>query len=344
MFIGGKPSHIIILTLITTYAVFTVWYSIHANTINKCVYATVPLDGPSIKNFSWTVYNTSLIYVLSSSGNYANYDGLSGYDYICRKDLALEPKISAIEGDENVKRRMRIVMGTRNCQAYLWCVHLKLITITWIFYITFMFLRHERRIFGPFRDRCEFIHPAGYTLNYTTRVISQTLLHCHYTEFARLMCEVSIQRQFLSQQFKIDPVTFLYKHPYIAIFIAVETAMHLTAKVVLMGTVALVYTPCAQTYPLYVKILAWIFVSAVFLVDVIAIFYNRPQKPKEGSEDAVSRSRGGTNGIFTNCCSTILAGLMVKIFYVSIIIGAVVVLLRYEQRIQINLFGSGDTK
>ncbi|ALL26038.1 envelope glycoprotein K [Canid alphaherpesvirus 1] len=333
MLFGGKLSHITILVIITAYSIFTLWYSMHTNTINKCVYATIPLDHQSYYNYSWSVHNTSLIYALANNGDFSKTDGLSGYDYICRKDLAMEIKIRNIE-DINVRKRVRIVFGTRNCQAYIWCVQLKLITITWLLYIAFIYMRQERRMFGPFRDYSEFIIPSGYTLNYTTRVISKTILNCYYTKFARLLCEVSMQRQSLSSSFKEDPISFLFKNKYIGILIMIETVIHLIARIILMGTIGLIYTPCAQTYPLYVKIMSCMFVFIVFTIEIVSMFYKKSNKNK-----TEANTRSESRGIFTNCCSTLLAGLLSKLFYILIIIGAVIILLHYEQRIQINLFG-----
>ncbi|QBN85173.1 envelope glycoprotein K-like protein [Phocid alphaherpesvirus 1] len=337
MLFGGKTSHLTILGFITIYAIFTVWYSMQTNTINKCVYATLPINHQGLSNFSWSIHNNSLIYALVSNRDFSETDGLSGYDYICRKDLAMEEKIRDI-GDESVRNRVRIVLGTRNCQAYIWCVHLKLITITWLLYIAFIYMRQERRMFGPFRNYNEFIIPSGYTLNYTTRVVSKTLLNCYYTKFARLLCEVSMQRQSLSSSFRIDPISFIWKKPYIGIMIMIETALHLSARIILMGTIGLVYTPCAQTYPLYVKIVSCFFVFIVFMIEIIAMFYKKTNKENEQSKQNISNV-SGSRGIFTSCCSTLLAGLLSKLFYISIIIGAVIILLHYEQRIQINLFG-----
>ncbi|AIL02923.1 envelope glycoprotein K [Equid alphaherpesvirus 3] len=338
MLIGGRLAHLAALGLITTYAVFTVWYTLSSGLNHTCVYATVQLDNPNATTATWGVYNATVVYAYPEAGARRFSDGLSGFDHVCRDSWINETSLDVLRTMKGLREKVRIVLGTRNCHAYLWNVHLRMIAAAWLLYVAFMSLRQERRLLGPFRDQNEFLPPTGYTLNYATYAIANTVLGTHYTKVARLLCEAALRRTALSRKLKTDPLGFLCESPCAAVLMGLEYAVHFLARLVAVGTVSLVHTPCAQTYPLYVKIASWTFVVAMTALEAVAILYNKPTKGVDYDQHPPQHA-SGLRGVLVSCCSAVLANLFIKMVYLLAIVGAVAILLHYEHRIQISLLG-----
>ncbi|QPI70116.1 envelope glycoprotein K [Equid herpesvirus 6] len=338
MLVGGRLVHLAALGLITAYAVFTVWYTLSSGLNHTCVYATVPLNNPNATTATWGVFNATVVYAYPEAGTRRFSDGLSGFDHVCRGGWINESSLEVLRTWNGLHEKVRIVLGTRNCHAYLWNVHLRMIAVAWLLYVTFMSLRQERRLLGPLRNPNEFLPPTGYTLNYAAYAIANTVLRTHYTKFARLLCEATLRRTALSRKLKTDPLGFLCESPGAAVLMALEYATHFIARLVAVGTVSLVHTPCAQTYPLYVKIASWTFVVAMTALEVVAILYSKPAK-EDGGGQCHAQPPGGVRGVLVSCCSAVLANLFIKMVYLLAIVGAVAILLHYEHRIQISLLG-----
>ncbi|AII81339.1 membrane protein [Equid alphaherpesvirus 1] len=338
MLLGGRTAYLSVLGLITAYAAFTIWYTLTAQLHNPCVYATVSIDSNDGIAAKWEVYNSTIVYAYPENGAKRFSDGLSGFDYVCRENWVNESKLDVLKNMKELHDKVRIVVGTRNCRAYLWSVQLQMITGAWLIYIAFLCLRQERRLLGPFRNQNEFLSPTGYTFNYATYTLATTVLKTHYTKFALLLCEASLRRVALSRTFKRDPIGFLCEHSAALALIGLEVGTHFVARLLVVGTVTLVHTPCSQIYPIYLKLASWGFVVAVTIVEIVAIIYEKP--PKTGSSaNPPTPATHGVKGLCTSCCSTVLANLCGKLVYLLLVIGAVSILLHYEQRIQIGLLG-----
>nr|QCA43652.1 ORF5 [Human alphaherpesvirus 3] len=332
--LGIKTEHFIIMCLLSGHAVFTLWYTARVKFEHECVYATTVINGGPVV---WGSYNNSLIYV--TFVNHSTFlDGLSGYDYSCRENL--------LSGDTMVKTaistplhdKIRIVLGTRNCHAYFWCVQLKMIFCAWFVYGMYLQFRRIRRMFGPFRSSCELISPTSYSLNYVTRVISNILLGYPYTKLARLLCDVSMRRDGMSKVFNADPISFLYMHKGVTLLMLLEVIAHISSGCIVLLTLGVAYTPCALLYPTYIRILAWVVVCTLAIVELIS--YVRPKPTKDNHLNHINT--GGIRGICTTCCATVMSGLAIKCFYIVIFAIAVVIFMHYEQRVQVSLFGESE--
>ncbi|AAG27224.1 unknown [Cercopithecine alphaherpesvirus 9] len=330
--LGIKTEHFIIVCLLMTYLLFVLWYTSRIQFRNVCVYATAPVQGGKV---IWNLYNSSLIYVTVT--NHSLFlDGLSGYDDSCRKDLINGDSILPTVFSSPLHEKIRVVLGTRNCRAYMWCVHLKIIIINLFVYAVYLQCRRVRRMFGPFRKACEFISPMSYSLQYTTSVISTTFLKFPYNKLTKLLHEVESQRNAISSMFMYDPISFLCLNKLIGLLIAFEIFVHIISGCVLL-TLGIVYTPCSLLYPLYVRIVAWMFTGLIFGVEMVACVRSKSNNENNENNGSTVNPKG-LHGVCTACCATVISGLAVKCIYVAVFAIAVIVFMHYEQRVQVSLF------
>ncbi|ASW27052.1 envelope glycoprotein K [Beluga whale alphaherpesvirus 1] len=328
---GGRPAHVATLGLMTANVGFLVAVAIYAPLAHTCVYATRD-HGPTPGPLTWGPYDTSVLYFANLSSMAAT---MTAFDGPCDVAAINASYASVIHGP--LVARAKTVFGARNCRARLWREQLKWMAVAWLLYATFVYLRQERSMFGVFRDERALTPATLYTLNYAAGVMAATVLRLPYTKFARLLCEFEAVRRAACYEFRVDPVTFLWHHATAGLLLAAEFAARLGARVIATLTIVIVDPPCAQAFPLYVRIVEWVFLGVVLCVEVTDALYSATPRP---ARDGDARAQAGSTQLCINCCSTLVAGVVMKLVYVGAIVGGIALLLHYEHRAQVRLFGA----
>ncbi|SCL76895.1 Envelope glycoprotein K precursor [Human alphaherpesvirus 1 strain 17] len=105
----------------------------------------------------------------------------------------------------------------------------------------------------------------------------------------------------------------------------------------IVGTAFISRGACAITYPLFLTITTWCFVSTIGLTELYCILRRGPA-PKNADKAAAPGRSKGLSGVCGRCCSIILSGIAVRLCYIAVVAGVVLVALHYEQEIQRRLF------
>ncbi|SCL76916.1 envelope glycoprotein K [Spheniscid alphaherpesvirus 1] len=369
MFLSMCKTHFVVLTIIGVYSIFMLWFATSGiSPEHRCAYATtVPSmyfgsEVSKIKNISWGRYNESSIYVTTLKKKEPE-DDMTVYvkdvkptathrfavtnDHHCIDGFMDSSTIKLLNDTAEVRKRMLIVLGSKDCLSYLWKDHLGCLVTAWTLYTVFWCLRSQRRMFGVMRDRRELIHPSKYALNYTTRVMSCTLQKCRYTKMARFMCEMATHRDVLCTTFSEDPISFMFSKPLSGILILTELIIHTIAQCVVVKFVEVAQVPCSNVFPNYVSIVTWCVVATIAIIETVSLFCQSSsgqisRKIGQSAEDNTGTSnsnKGGIGAVFTNCCATIMSGIIMKTLHMAALVGLVILLLKYEQSLQARLLG-----
>ncbi|AID52760.1 envelope glycoprotein K [Falconid herpesvirus 1] len=316
---------------------------------NGCVFAVIP-DAVAIdaKNFTWEPLNSSLIY--APLGSREPLDGGAGdFSDVCRQAL-IDPKVAeSLENGQLGRARLRLVVGTRNCVAYLWTTHLRFLMTSASLYALFYLTRTWRYMFGVVRLKKDRVSPSRYTGNYAVRVLANTVSRSRYTKMAAFMCELSIHRNAFNRAFVSDPITFMFANPLAAAMIVFELGLRISAQCCAVAVVTTLTIPCAAVYTLMFKALTGTFIVLIVLSELTLALRPGPAEKvtligevenADKKEQGESGAKGGSmSTIFNNCCATVLSGILIRTLHLLFMVAVVVALIKYEQKIQAALFG-----
>uniref|UniRef100_A0AAU0K8A2 Envelope glycoprotein K n=1 Tax=Anatid alphaherpesvirus 2 TaxID=3080522 RepID=A0AAU0K8A2_9ALPH len=340
-----------LVTIVLALGIYTVFVAVFALRLGHggrgCLYAVIPDSSTiDVKNFTWEALNDSLIY--STLGSAAPTPSGKGPDYsdACRQTLIDPTVASALGSTQSGRDRLRLVVGTRNCAAYLWTTQLRFLGAAIVFYSLFYGTRQWRRMFGVVRFKRDRLSPTRYTGNYAARVMAGTVLRTRYTKMANFMCELAMNRSSFNRAFIADPITFMFSNPVAAALIVFEAALRVTAQCCAISVITSLTVPCAGVYTVMYKALTWMFIVAVVLAELALLLAPGPaEKTIMIGEVLDWKKQGGNSGggrtpsIFVNCCATVLSGLFIKALHLLFVAAVIVALIKYEQKIQAALFG-----
>ncbi|AQS79163.1 envelope glycoprotein K [Ateline alphaherpesvirus 1] len=347
----GGHGHCLSLVLIAAYALALAWYAIAGLAdARRCVYAVSPPDPPGGAGLTWTTLNHSALFVFRPE---SRFDGAGDpasaaladreTDRSCLADVIDGRSLSALDGAGDAGRRLVLVRATRNCLRPIWFVRLRMVAVAWFLYALFVTLHQRRRMFGVVSPPHVPIAPATYLLNYASRIVSSVMRSYPYTKVARLMCELSLQRQALTQIFEADPITFLHHRPAVGAAVCCETLCRLAAQGLLVGSALVPRGECRRAYPLFLSLLTWGFVGAVAIVEACHGWWwwrRRSAARRKEADDCAGRAArpSGLSRMCGRCCATVLSGIVMRLVYLVTVVAVVIVALRYEQDIQRRLF------
>ncbi|QPO25187.1 envelope glycoprotein K [Bovine alphaherpesvirus 2] len=326
---SGK--HITTLALMLAYGVMLGWYIIlGADPLHRCVYAVTPAGAPNGSRVEWVRRNESMVFITRPQAG----RGDRGQTEICYATLISGESVSTPGMSADSGPRVMHVHAAINCLEVLWHTQLRLILIGAFAYLASAALHQRRCMFGVASPAHKMVAPATYLLNYAARIMSSVMLRYPYTKIARLLCELSVRRQSLVSLFEADPITFLYHRPTIGLALGGELLFRLAAQGIFFGTALIPRGECANAYPLFLTIMTWCFVATIALAEAYAMI-----KPSSKAPEKPGASKhGGLYRICNRCCSTILSGLAIRLCYVAVVVGVVIVALQYEREIQRRIF------
>ncbi|CAA06080.1 glycoprotein K [Bovine herpesvirus type 1.1] len=330
MLLGGRTVNLAALALLTAHLALALWVALAAR-CQRCACVRATARNGSLR---WELRSPGAVYVWGGANN-----ATLAADAPCRHAVVQHIPPGLLDGDEALHGRVRAVAGARDCRAYLWCAQARGGLLAWLLYVAFVYLRQERRMFGLCRNDADFLSPGGYTLNYAAAALAAVVGHGPYTKLARLMCELSARRRALAVDFRLDPLGCAWR-PRAALPLLAEGFARLGARIAAAGSVGITH-PCAAAYPLYLKIWAWVHVALFAGLELVSLLYRKPRR--RGGTCAGDGGDGGESGIrkvCVNCCSTLLAGLLVKALYLAAIVGGVIALLHYEHNLRLRLLGA----
>nr|WHT50046.1 envelope glycoprotein K [Bovine alphaherpesvirus 5]WHT50121.1 envelope glycoprotein K [Bovine alphaherpesvirus 1]WHT50207.1 envelope glycoprotein K [Bovine alphaherpesvirus 1]WHT50295.1 envelope glycoprotein K [Bovine alphaherpesvirus 1] len=329
MLLGGRTANLAALALLTAHLALALWAALAAPLRERCVLAS-GANG----SLRWELRDPGAVYVWGGADN-----ATRAVDAPCLHALVRRIPPGLLDGDEALHGRVRAVAGARDCRAYLWSAQARGALLAWLLYVAFVYLRQARRMFGLCRNDADLLSPGGYTLNYAAAALAAVAGHGPYTKLARLMCELSARRRALAADFRLDPLGCAWRHPGLLLPLAAEGLARLGARVAAAGSVGVAHAPCAAAYPMYLKIWAWVHVAAFAALELVSLLYRKPPRRRAGG-GAAGDGESGIRKVCVNCCSTLLAGLLVKALYLAAIVGGVVALLHYEHSLRLQLLGA----
>ncbi|BAP00733.1 envelope glycoprotein K [Pteropodid alphaherpesvirus 1] len=328
-----SAQHLTTLFLITAYGLVLAWYIVFgANPNHRCIYAVRPVLSPNTTAPIWTKVDKSMVLLAPQPLPPQN-----AHERICYANLINGKSVALPTAAGEMSHSVMYVCEAVNCLRSLWYTEMRLIVASWFMYLAFVALYQRRRMFGVVSPAQKMVAPATYLLNYAGRIVSSVLLKFPYTKITRLLCELSVQRQSLVQLFEADPITFLYHRPTIGCIVGCEILLRLGAQGLIMGTALVTWGECAITYPLFLSIATWCFVSIITLLEMYAML-RKVGSPPHATPAATSTRKSGLRSICGRCCSIILSGIAVRLCYVAIVAVVVIIVLHYEQEIQRRLF------
>ncbi|AVT50726.1 envelope glycoprotein K [Cervid alphaherpesvirus 2] len=332
MLLGGRTANLAALALLTAHLALALWAALAAPLRARCALAARDAAADGNGSLRWELRDPAAVYVWGGAGNAS----AAAVDPACLPLVArrLPPRLLA--DDEALRGRVRAVAAARDCRAYLWAAQARAALLAWLLYVAFVYLRQERRMFGLCRGEADFLSPGGYTLNYAAAALAAVANRGPYTKLARLMCELSLRRRALAADFRRDPISCAWRSPGLLLPLAAEGLARLGARLAVASGVGLAHAPCALAYPLYLRVWAWLCVVAFAALELASLLYRKPARPRGGGEGGES----GLRKVCVNCCSTLLAGLLVKALYLAAIVGGVVALLHYEHSLRLRLMGA----
>ncbi|AFV53365.1 envelope glycoprotein K [bovine alphaherpesvirus 1] len=336
MLLGGRTVNLAALALLTAHLALALWAALAAPLRERCALA-VRATGAN-GSLRWELRDPGAVYVWGGANN-----ATLAADAPCRHAVVQHIPPGLLDGDEALHGRVRAVAGARDCRAYLWSAQARSALLAWLLYVAFVYLRQERRMFGICRNDADFLSPGGYTLNYAAAALAAVVGHGPYTKLARLMCELSARRRALAVNFRLDPLGCAWRRPGLLLPLLAEGLARLGARIAAASSVGITHAPCAAAYPLYLKIWAWVHVALFAGLELVSLLYRKPARRRGGSAVAGDGGDGGESGIrkvCVNCCSTLLAGLLVKALYLAAIVGGVIALLHYEHNLRLRLLGA----
>nr|WGL40885.1 envelope glycoprotein K UL53 [Psittacid alphaherpesvirus 6] len=369
---GSRTAALVaVISIVVALGSYTLFVFVYAAHISRggacCVYATVPdvdrVDPAT--NFTWEALNASLIYVPWSSVETVDNADISSllslgiHDLSCTEPLLSIAAAAAIEAKTSGRQRLRLVVGARNCSAYLWNCHIRLLLLSIVGYCVFYTLRSCRRMFGVVRFAKDVVSPTRYAWNYAARVLATTIVKRRYCKMAAFMCELSMHRNCANRRFVSDPISYFYYNPLVALIVLTEAVVRIMAQCAALATIGSLTVPCVALYSIAFQALTGAFVAAIILSELVLLLSAGPAETYAAFGESGYRTKstdkelGGGNTvmptkaersapavIFTTCCATVLSGLFVKLLHVLFVIGVIVILVRYEQKLQAALFGT----
>ncbi|AVT50596.1 envelope glycoprotein K [Cervid alphaherpesvirus 3] len=335
MLLGGRTVNLAALALLTAHLALAMWAALAAPLRERCVLAA--RAGGANGSLRWELRDPGAVYVWGGAGN-----ATRAVDAPCLHAVVRHVPPPLLDGDEALHGRVRAVAGARDCRAYLWSAQARGALLAWLLYVAFVYLRQERRMFGLCRNEADLLSPGGYTLNYAAAALAALADHGPYTKLARLMCELSARRRALAADFRLDPLGCAWRHPGLLLPLAAEGLARLGARLAAAGSVGVAHAPCAAAYPLYLKVWAWVHVAAFAGLELASLLYRKPARRRGGAAAAGEGGESGVRKVCVNCCSTLLAGLLVKALYLAAIVGGVIALLHYEHSLRLQLLGARE--
>nr|AWW11907.1 UL53 [Human alphaherpesvirus 1] len=328
--------HLSTVVLITAYGLVLVWYTVFgASPLHRCIYAVRPTGTNNDTALVWMKMNQTLLFL--GAPTHPPNGGWRNHAHICYANLIAGRVVPFQVPPDAMNRRIMNVHEAVNCLETLWYTRVRLVVVGWFLYLAFVALHQRRCMFGVVSPAHKMVAPATYLLNYAGRIVSSVFLQYPYTKITRLLCELSVQRQNLVQLFETDPVTFLYHRPAIGVIVGCELMLRFVAVGLIVGTAFISRGACAITYPLFLTITTWCFVSTIGLTELYCILRRGPAPKNADKAAALGRSKG-LSGVCGRCCSIILSGIAVRLCYIAVVAGVVLVALHYEQEIQRRLF------
>lgn len=328
--------HLTTVIFITAYGLVLAWYIVFgASPLHRCIYAVRPAGAHNDTALVWMKINQTLLFLGPPTAPPGG--AWTPHARVCYANIIEGRAVSLPAIPGAMSRRVMNVHEAVNCLEALWDTQMRLVVFGWFLYLAFVALHQRRCMFGVVSPAHSMVAPATYLLNYAGRIVSSVFLQYPYTKITRLLCELSVQRQTLVQLFEADPVTFLYHRPAVGVIVGCELLLRFVALGLIVGTALISRGACAITHPLFLTITTWCFVSIIALTELYFIL-RRGSAPKN-AEPAAPRGRSkGWSGVCGRCCSIILSGIAVRLCYIAVVAGVVLVALRYEQEIQRRLF------
>ncbi|AFR32498.1 envelope glycoprotein K [Leporid alphaherpesvirus 4] len=327
---SGK--HITTIALMVTYTATLGWYIIlGSDPLHRCVYAVTPASAPNgSATKEWVRNNKSMVFIARN----AHGKPRGGHSDVCYAMLMSSDSVSGPDVEEMSGPRLMHVHDAVNCLEQLWHTQMLLILAGAFAYVASSALYQRRCMFGVVSPAHKMVAPATYLLNYASRIVSSVALKYPYTKIARLLCELSVRRRSLVMLFEADPITFLYHRPSIGVALCEELLLRLAAQGMIFGTALIARGECSKAYPPFLTIVTWCFVVAIALSETYAMLVHAP-KPQA---DPAPGRRSSAYRICSRCCSTILAGLAVRLCYIFVVVSIVIIALQYERKIQQRIF------
>ncbi|QBM10847.1 Envelope glycoprotein K [Caprine alphaherpesvirus 1] len=339
MLLGGRTANLAALALLAAHLGVALWAALAAPLPERCVLAVRGAGAADNSSLRWELRDPAAVYVWGGAGN-ASAAGAA--DAPCLRAVARRLPPGLLDGDEALRARVRSVAGARDCRAFLWSVPARTALLAWLLYVAYVYLRQERRMFGLCRAEADFLNPGGYTLNYAAAAVAAVLGRGPYTKLARLLCELSVRRRALAGAFRLDPVGCAWRHPGALGPLAAESLARLGARLAAASSASVAHAPCASAYPAYLKAWSWAFVVGFAGLELASLLYRKPARRPRASAGGCAGAESGLKKVCVNCCSTLLAGLLVRALYLGAIVGGVIALLHYEHNLRLRLLGVPD--